>query len=217
MNNQTLSRLELLPKNVYVTLPRTDPLIYYYLPIIGGMYRKRVELALNECSGGEKILEVGYGSGVAFPNLKKKYQQIYGIDLYANSEQVTEMWNQYGIKPNLREGTLLKLPYGKEIFDTVLLISILEHIHPHEQPIAMDEISRVLKPGGQVVHGVPFERTLMVFMYRLLGVNIREHHFSTERDVSANARKLFNEKRLITMKGLFGPVYQVGHFVKPSQ
>ena len=151
MNNQTLSGLELLPKNVHVTLPRTDPLIYYYLPIIGGMYRKRVELALNECSGGEKILEVGYGSGVAFPNLKKKYQQIYGIDLYANSEQVTEMWNQYGIKPNLREGTLLKLPYGKEIFDTVLLISILEHIHPHEQPIAMDEISRVLKPGGQVV------------------------------------------------------------------
>lgn len=217
MNNQTLTRLELLPKNVYITLPRTDPLIYYYLPIIGGMYRKRVELALNECSGGENILEVGYGSGVAFPNLKNKYHQIFGIDLYANPEQVTEMWTQYGIKPNLREGNLLNLPYKKETFDTILLISILEHIRPHEQPIAMQEISRVLKPGGQVVYGVPFERTLMVIMYRLLGVNIREHHFSTERDVSANARKLFSEKRIITLKSLFGPVYQVGHFVKPSQ
>lgn len=209
----------MLAKNTYVTLPETDPLIYYYLPVLGNMYRRRVELALHECSGGDSILEVGFGSGVTFLNLVKRYKKIHGIDLHADPEAVTSMWNNYGVKPILREGNLLALPYEKDQFDTVLLISILEHIKPNEQLAAMKEIHRVLKPGGQMVYGVPVERPLMVFVYRLMGVNIREHHFSTEKDVAENARSVFSEKKLVDMKSNFpflGTVYQVGHFVKPG-
>jgi len=82
---------------------------------------------------------------------------------------------------------------------------------------AFREIRRVLRPGGQVVYGVPIERGFMVFMFRLLGCNIREHHFSTEKDVLNAANSILEKVRVFRMQcvpSLFGPVYEVGHFVK---
>jgi ubiquinone/menaquinone biosynthesis C-methylase UbiE len=111
------------------------------------------------------------------------------------------------------------MPYPDNYCDTVLLISILEHLKPADQPRAFAEIRRVLKPGGQVVYGVPIERPLMVFMFRRLGYDIREHHFSTERDVSGAAGQAMEKVRVIQMSSkppIFGPVYEVGHFVKPK-
>lgn len=109
------------------------------------------------------------------------------------------------------------MPYEDDFFDTVLLISILEHIKPDEQTQAFSEIRRVLKPGGQVIYGVPIERRFMVLMFRLLGYNIHEHHFSTEKDVFDAANSVLDKVRVVQMQStpsLFGPVYEVGHFVK---
>ena len=109
------------------------------------------------------------------------------------------------------------MPYENNTFDTVLLVSILEHLKPVELTQAFSEIQRVLKPGGQVIYGVPVEREFMVLMFRLLGHNIREEHFSTEEDVYKAARKLFTEEKRIKMRAtpaFMGEVYHVGHFIK---
>jgi ubiquinone/menaquinone biosynthesis C-methylase UbiE len=111
------------------------------------------------------------------------------------------------------------MPYPDHHFDTVLLISILEHLKPEDQPRAFAEIRRVLKPGAQVVYGVPIERPLMVFMFRRLGYDIRAHHFSTERDISAAAAQSLQKVRITQMLStppIFGPVYEVGHFTSVS-
>jgi hypothetical protein len=59
----------------------------------------------------------------------------------------------------------------------------------------------------------------MALMFRLLGVNIREHHWSTERDVAAAAAQRLRLVRLVPLTGplgLFGQLYQVGHFVRAA-
>jgi 2-polyprenyl-3-methyl-5-hydroxy-6-metoxy-1,4-benzoquinol methylase len=212
-----MEKLRLLPKETYIYEPETDPLQYYYWPILGGMYRRRVELAINECMGGERVLEVGFGSGITFQNLHEKYQEIHGVDLYADVSRVSKMWDEHGIETKLRIGNVTSLEYADNFFDTVLLISILEHVQPEEQAIVFKEIKRVLKPGGQVVFGVPVERPIMVFAFKLLGHNIREHHFSTEEDVRMNAEKVLTKIKLVNMNSMIpflGTVYQVGHYVK---
>ena len=207
-------KLKLLPKARYLAANPTDPIRYYTWPILGRLYRRRVEMCLEELSGGETILEVGFGSGLTFLNLRDKYRAIYGIELDADVEAVTELWRGEGVETHLRRGSVLELPYADETFDSMLLISILEHLKPHEQERAFREIWRVLRPGGQVVYGVPIERPLMVFMFRVLGYNIREHHFSTEKDVSDAAGRFFDRVTIKQLKSVAGAVYEVGHFRK---
>ena len=212
-------KLQMLPRREYRGVNREDPIRFYHWPIIGGLYRRRIELCLAECRGGERVLEVGFGSGVTFLNLHAMYAEIYGLDLTASVEEVAAVFTARQIKTDLRNGDVLNMPYADNTFDTILLISILEHLKPDRQSAAFQEICRVLKPGGQVVYGVPIERPLMVFLFRLLGTDIRKEHFSTEFDVVNAAEVVLKRVRLIQMRGvlsLFGPVYEVGHFVKPT-
>ena len=210
-------KLKLLPYRQYAGVDRDDPLRFYFRPIIGKMFRRRIELCLAECTGGQRALEVGFGSGVTFLNLNDNYKEIYGLDLNVSVEDVKAVFKAKQIETHLQNGSVLSMPYEDDFFDTVLLISILEHLNPFEQMQAFREIRRVLRPGGQVIYGVPIERGFMVFMFRLLGCNIRGHHFSTEKDVFNAADSVLNKVRVFQMQcvpSLFGPVYEVGHFVK---
>jgi ubiquinone/menaquinone biosynthesis C-methylase UbiE len=213
----TLSKLKLLPYREYAGVDHNDPIRFYFWPVIGKMFRRRIELCLAECRGGERVLEVGFGSGVTFLNLHENYKEIYGLDLNAAVEDVSAVFKPKQIETHLQNGSVLSMPYEDDFFDTVLLISILEHLRPFEQTQAFREIRRVLKPGGQAIYGVPIERRFMVLMFRLLGYNIHEHHFSTEKDVFDAANSVLDKVRVVQMKAvpsLFGLVYEVGHFVK---
>jgi ubiquinone/menaquinone biosynthesis C-methylase UbiE len=210
-------KLKMLPIREYVGVNRDDPIRFYTVPIIGGLYRRRIELCLGELRGGESVLEIGFGSGVTFLNLHDMYREIYGLDLTADAEKVKKFFYRRSIETYLQNGNILQMPYEDNFFDAVLLISILEHLRPEELTKAFREIRRILKPGGQVVYGVPIERPLMVLMFRLLRTNIREHHFSTEKDVFTAACDEFKINRLLKLRDpfrLFGPIYQVGHFIK---
>jgi SAM-dependent methyltransferase len=210
--------LKLLPRKSYKGVGQFDPLRYYFWPILGSMYRRRVELSLAECKGGARVLEVGFGAGVTFLNLAEMYDEVYGLDLTVAVDDVTGIFAEKGVILHLRNGTVLDMPHPDETFDTVLLISILEHLRPSELSTAFREIRRVLRSGGQVVYGVPVERPLMVWAFRLLGHDVRQHHFSTPEDVRAAAEESLHPVKVIRMPGIpafVGAVYEIGHFVKP--
>jgi ubiquinone/menaquinone biosynthesis C-methylase UbiE len=209
--------LKLLPAKAYKGVNQYDPIKYYYWPVFGRMYRRRVELALGECTGGERVLEVGFGTGLAFPNLHDLYREIHGIDLTADIHAVRSVFEPMGIPLFLEKGDVLKMPYADDFFDTVLMVSILEHLKPVELEQAFAEVRRVLKPGGQIIYGTPVEKPFMVFMFSLMGHNIRDEHFSTEKEIAEAARRFFPNGRVIQMKSappIAGAVYEVGNFIK---
>lgn len=207
----------MLPPSEYVGINRDDPIRFYNLPIFGSLYRKRVELCLNELNGGQRILEIGFGSGVTFFNLHDLYTEIYGLDLTAAAGEVEEFFRKRGIETHLANGNVASMPFEDNYFDAVLLISILEHLQQNDQERVFMEISRVLTPGGRVVYGVPVERPLMTMSFRLLGYDIHKHHFSSERDVYQAAARQFQLVRINGLRGFFGltgEIYQVGCFIK---
>ena len=209
--------LKLLPSETYKGVNQLDPIKYYYWPVFGQMYRGRVELALNECTGGQRVLEVGFGTGLAFPNLHDTYKEIHGIDLTADIDSVKSVFTPLNIPLFLEKGDVLSMKYEDNFFDTVLLVSILEHLKPVELEQAFVEVRRVLKPGGQMVYGTPVEKPFMVFMFKMLGHNIRDEHFSTEKEIAAAAHKAFSKGHVLQMKStppIAGAVYEVGNFIK---
>jgi hypothetical protein len=56
---------------------RDDQICFFHLLAIGGLYRQRVELCLDQLTGGDRILEIRFGSGVTFFNLHDQYREIY--------------------------------------------------------------------------------------------------------------------------------------------
>lgn len=211
-------RLHLLPRRSYRDVPLTDPIRFYFVPLLGTLYRRRVELCLAECRPAKRVLEVGFGSGVTFSTLAEMYQEIHGIDLHADAAGVEKTSAGLDAKIELCTGSVLDLPYRSDSFDTVLLISVLEHLRPAELDLAFAEIHRVLKPGGQVVFGVPVERRLMALGFRLLGYAIRHHHFSTEEMVRDAAARTFSCVRSVWLElPLLGRLYEVGHFVASAE
>jgi ubiquinone/menaquinone biosynthesis C-methylase UbiE len=213
------TKLKMLTPAEYTSLQLDnpeDPIQIYFRPLVGGFYRKRVELCLNELNPAKRILEIGYGSGVAFLNLHDKFSEIYGLDLISPSDRVTTLYQKLGIDVKLRKGDVLNMPYPNEFFDCVFAVSIFEHLKPDEQKTAMQEIQRVLRRGGQLVYGVPVSNHTMSFLYKLLGYNINEYHFSSEGDVDRAASSIFKKIRIKNLYAFPGfiQLYQMGHFLK---
>ena len=208
-------KLKMLPLCEYTGVNKDDPIRFYNLPFIGKIYRKRVERCLSELSGGIRVLEVGFGSGVTFLNLSEIYDEIYGLDLTANVESVAATFKAFGIRTFLKNGNILDLPYEDGYFDSVLLISILEHLKPESLIPAFREVRRVLKQNGQVVYGVPVDKAIMNCAFRLLGYNIQEYHFSDQKQISSAVRTVFKEVAASSIDmGPFGKLYEIEHYIK---
>jgi ubiquinone/menaquinone biosynthesis C-methylase UbiE len=210
-------KLHLLPLKEYAGIDSNDPIRFYFWPLVGPLYRRRVELCLDECKGGGRVLEVGFGSGLAFINLSSFYKELHGLDLTASIADVGALYKKHDVDTFLKNGSVLAMPYPDGYFDTVLCISILEHLKPQELDGAFAEIRRVLKKDGLAVYGVPANNAFMRFCFRLLGYDIRKHHFSSEHDVAAAARRALTEVKITAMLGgvpFSGSVYEIGLFVK---
>jgi SAM-dependent methyltransferase len=65
-----------------------------------------------------------------------------------------------GLDPNyssdrVRTGSLLALPYADASFDRAMCLDVLEHLQYDEQPRALAELFRVLRPAGELLVSVP--------------------------------------------------------------
>lgn len=105
-------------------------------------------------SGREKILEVGCGRGfylktliTAWPDL-----QVTGLDLNEKYLAVAKKFLGNS-KVKLARGDATKLPFKANSFDRIIATEILEHIPDDEK--ALEEMYRVLKPGGIAMITVP--------------------------------------------------------------
>ncbi len=58
-------------------------------------------------------------------------------------------------KVNFSVQDATRLPYADQIFDLVTSISVLEHIPDYEDSLAIEEMWRVLKPGGKLIITIP--------------------------------------------------------------
>lgn len=100
---------------------------------------------LDDYAAGD-LLDLACGAVPLYGAYRDKAQTVTCVD-WPNSLHN----NQYlDIEADLTQ----PLPMSDEAFDTVLMTDVLEHIPTPER--LMREVSRVLRPGGHVLIGVPF-------------------------------------------------------------
>lgn len=123
--------------------------------------RLSAAFALAEVTPGMSVLDVGCGRGEILRHCAALGADAYGID-YAPvavnmSQQVIEgLDDRMPGKTGVALADAKQLPFPTASFDRVLMFDVVEHLHPWELHIAMEEIHRVLKPDGRfIVHTAP--------------------------------------------------------------
>lgn len=103
---------------------------------------------------GQKVLEIGTGSGKMLRYLKEQGHNVVGADV--NDECIQFAKDRFGIE--VRKLTdKNKLPFKDNSFDIILSFDVLEHIP--DTDIHLQEVKRVLKPGGYYLLTTPNKLT----------------------------------------------------------
>ena len=90
------------------------------------------------------VLEVGCGTGLIMKELQGQVKSIQGIDI---SEQMLEKARARGL--DVCQGIAEKLPWSENSFDLVYSVKVLSHVENIRE--ALNEMNRVLRPGGYLV------------------------------------------------------------------
>jgi ubiquinone/menaquinone biosynthesis C-methylase UbiE len=113
-------------------------------------------LRLLNVQPGERVLEVGFGTGrslIALAQGVGSTGQVIGIDLAEGMIAVArEQVRKEGAadRTMLNRGSALHLPYTTASFNAVFSSLMLDLIDTPDIPIVLNEMRRVLKPGGRV-------------------------------------------------------------------
>jgi len=169
-----------------------DPVDYYYHPIYGLIYRRRLTLALDLLGHGrtDRLLEIGYGSGILLPELSRRARRLDAVDRHEELDGVSRMLEVLGVEATIRVGDIYALPYGEGEFNAVVCLSVLEHLTDLDR--ACDEMYRVLAPNGVAVVGFPVANALTSALFRWLGYQASEIHPSSHTQILAALRRRFD-------------------------
>lgn len=88
-----------------------------------------------------RVLDAGCGEGVLVDEFAERLA-IEGVDPNYSSARV-------------RNGSVLDLPFPAATFDRAMCLDVLEHLPYEQQPVALAELFRVLRAGGELLVTVP--------------------------------------------------------------
>ena len=130
------------------------------------LHAKEVENRLNEiesCCPSERgnFLDLGCGQGLVLSAASERGFVSYGLDIADNVDKVARESAK-----DLFIGNLFEASYSDDFFSVIYIDSVLEHV---DEPIALlQEVYRILAPGGVLFIVVPNENSLINDIRKLL-------------------------------------------------
>jgi 2-polyprenyl-3-methyl-5-hydroxy-6-metoxy-1,4-benzoquinol methylase len=124
---------------------------------------------------GEKMLDVGCGSGLSLLEAKAMGVEAWGIEADPNAQRFAQ---QLGLR--IHQGGLQDAPFADTSFDLVVLNQVIEHIPEPDQ--ALHTARQRLAPNGRVILIFPNVNSLWCRLSGLRWINwhipYHQHHFT---------------------------------------
>ncbi len=111
-----------------------------------------------------RILDMGCGTGALLSELSP-YGDAHGIDV---SPRAVAFCRERGVE-QVRVGSVTNIAYPDATFDLVVALDVIEHVSDDKK--AIEEIKRVLKPGGIAILFVP------AFMFLWGSTDVFSEHY----------------------------------------
>jgi 2-polyprenyl-3-methyl-5-hydroxy-6-metoxy-1,4-benzoquinol methylase len=147
-------------------------------------YSAILEKALRVSMKGQRILEVGCGTGAFITALAKEGRECHGIDpvIGLSLAEAKKRAREEETETFLCKAVGEHLPYKNKTFDLILCLSTLQHVFNQENTLR--EIRRTIKSDGKVLISVPTTKNI-----RTLFREIVPKHFTAGFDLTT-IRKL---------------------------
>ena len=148
-------------------------------------YAEIIEIIRKECKKEDIIIDIGIAYGFYDIVLSRKYgyKNIVGSDLELHIPIYGKLLKKYGIEVFAGELSEKPLPFGDCEFDFIIFSEVLEHliILPFT---ALQEINRILKPGGKLLLATPNIARLSNVIKLSIGKNILEYVLEPDKNTS---------------------------------
>ena len=121
--------------------------IIFTTPFYQAVHKRMLEY--TDFPEDSHVLDLGCGTGKLFKRLGRLYPKLTGVGLDLSSEMLRQARanNQWGDRLTFKQGNAESQPFEENTFDAAFnTISFLHYQNPQK---VLEEIARVLKPGGK--------------------------------------------------------------------
>lgn len=118
----------------------------------------RQEFLVRQLPRGARVLNIGVGAG----NFERAAQAA-GLDIHCldpNERAIARLRETLGLGEKAQAGYSQALPFGDATFDAVVMSEVLEHLSDEIIAGTLEEVRRVLVPGGRFLGTVPARERL---------------------------------------------------------
>lgn len=159
------------------------------------------------------VLEIGCGNGHHLSHRRADYAHYIGLDIMPN---LLGIMKERFPETRMLVGSAYHLPFPAESVDCVFSAYVFEHLR--ELPTCLQEVRRILKPGGELLIGLPTEGGLAwslgrrfsskPYMERKYGLDydaiVQWEHWNTHNEVVKMVRDQFTllEQRFLPFSWL---------------
>jgi len=166
-----------MEREQYAIMARREERHWWYT----GMRRVALAVLDSVLDGqrGLRILDAGCGTGGTTIDLAH-FGQVFGVDL---AWEALEPARERGLA-RLARGSIERLPFSNAAFDAVTSFEVVYHLGVANDACALEEIRRVLKPGGVLLLRVPAHDWLRGEHDRL----VHTRHRYSRQEVNAKLR-----------------------------
>jgi ubiquinone/menaquinone biosynthesis C-methylase UbiE len=157
MSNSSSSRAYLPAAGKDWLLPFYDPMV----KLLGGDAARKVLVDEAELRAGQRVLEVGCGTGTLALMIKRLRAgvEVVGLDPDPKAlKRARQKAARAGVEVRFDEGYGDALPYPEESFDRVFSSFMFHHLPKAERGKFLEAVRRVLRPGGSF-HMLDFEES----------------------------------------------------------
>ena len=197
MPDPATGKLRLLPRTLLVKTGPVDEAEWNSRLVLGFITRQRFHMVLRLLPAAriERLLEIGYGSGIFMPALHERTYELFGIDVHSKQVDVERALRRVGVRAELHSGDAAQLRFPDSFFDAVVGLSCLEFIEDLDK--AFQEIIPVMTPNGVFVTILPANSRLIDAGFRLLTGKSAEEDFRGRRQrVVPTLRRYFGVERV---------------------
>jgi ubiquinone/menaquinone biosynthesis C-methylase UbiE len=189
-------------------LPFYDPMV----KLLGGDAARRALVEQAQLQPGQRVLEVGSGTGTLSTIIKKLYPALDVVGLDPDRKALARAQRKAArekLAVHFDQGFADALPYPEKSFDRVFSAFMFHHLSADERVPMLREARRVLKPGGEF-HMLDFEGAdhgMHGFLARILHSSERLKDNSEARVLSLmNESGFLSAKKVGRRKMLFGSI-----------